>query len=203
MLVCVFRRRETGVDSMDEKMEAGVNRSRLPAWLRAIVIGRNPKRTFVRIVVLVTVVFLGRAYVLMPIRVKGPSMLPAYQEGGINFVNRLAYLWSEPKRGDVVAIRLAGTSIMYMKRIIALPGETIQFHDGHAYINGELLQEPYVSDCDWEGPPKKLDSGWYYVAGDNRCMPEALHEEGKTSRDRIVGKILLCKNLFASSSPRP
>jgi signal peptidase I len=183
-------------------MEAKTQPVGLPGWLRIVLIGRNPRRTLVRIAVLVAVVFLTRAYVLLPIRVKGPSMLPTYQEGGVNFVNRLAYHRSEPKRGDVVAIRLAGEHMMFMKRIIGLPGETVQFHDGHVLINGQILDEPYLArPCDWEGSPKTLAPGWYYVVGDNRSMPEMLHEEGMTPRYRIVGKILLCKNLFASSPP--
>src|SRR5690242_11300667 len=93
------------------------------SWLRVVLVGRNPRFTLVRIVVLVAVVFLGRSYIMLPIWVKGPSMLPTYQENGVNLVYRLAYARRDPKRGDVVAIRLAGESIMFMKRIVALPGE--------------------------------------------------------------------------------
>jgi len=181
-------------------MENAPKQSIWPRWLTIAIIGRNPRFTLIRIVLLIAAVFLLRQFVLLPIRVKGPSMLPTYTENGINFVNRLAYLRSDPARGDVVAIRLAGEHVMFMKRIIGLPGETVAFHEGRVFINGQLLDEPYVKNaCDWESPPKKLDPGWYYVVGDNRSMPELLHEEGRTPRERIVGKILLCKNLFASS----
>ena len=185
-------------------MDTEADRSILPRWLRIALVGRNPRFTMVRIAVLVAVVFLVRTFVLLPIRVKGPSMMPTYQDSGINFVNRLAYLASDPKRFDVIAIRTSGTSIMYMKRIIGLPGETVQFRRGRTYIDGVLLEEPYVkTGCDWNSPPKSLPPGWYYVVGDNRSMPEVLHEEGMTQRERIVGKILLWKNLFASSSSSP
>jgi len=77
-------------------------------------------------------------------------MLPTYKENGINFINRLAYVWSQPRRGDVVGIRLAGVHIMFMKRIIGLPGENVAFHEGHAIIDGVVLDEPYVKrPCDW------------------------------------------------------
>lgn len=152
-----------------------------------------------RIVGLVFAIFLVRAYALIPIVVRGPSMLPTYQQSGINFVNRLAYLHSEPRRGDVVAIRTSGTSIMYMKRIVGLPGETVAFHEGHILINGKILNEPYVKfPCDWERAPVKLGGNQYFVVGDNRSMPEKYHVFGETERERIVGRILLCKNLFAS-----
>jgi signal peptidase I len=172
--------------------------------LRVVTIGRNPRNTLVRIVVFVAVVFFVREFVLWPIRVLEPSMLPAYQPGGVNFVNHMAYLRSPPRRGDVVAIRLAGPSVMYLKRIIGLPGETVAFHEGRVLINGKVLEEPYVKyTCDWEVPPVTLGGNWYYVVGDNRTMLPEEHKFGKASRERIVGKILLCKNLFVSSSPQP
>ena len=177
----------------------------MPRWARIVLIGRNPKLTLLRIAVLITVVLLLRAFVLLPIWVKGPSMLPTYQENGLNFVFRLAYAFSDPKRYDVVAIRTSGTSIMYMKRIIGLPGETVGFHNGRVMINGRELDEPYMDyekyPCDWEMPPKKLAADEYYFVGDNRTMPRELHYEGKTPRARIIGRIVLWKNLFASSSP--
>src|SRR5256885_394737 len=115
-----------------------------PSLLRKVVIGRNPKRTMQRVVILVVVCFFVAKFVLLPIQISGPSMLPTYNEHGVNFVNRVVYLFHEPRRGDVVAIRLAGPSIMFMKRIIGLPGETVAFHQGHVYIDGKLLDEPYV-----------------------------------------------------------
>ena len=186
-------------------MATDTNHPASPGWLRIVLIGRNPKLTLVRIVVLIALVLLCRAYVLLPIQIKGPSMLPTYQENGINFVNRLAYLKSEPQRGDVVAIRFSGESILLMKRIIGMPGETVEFRNGQVFINGEKLDEPYLATnypSNWDIPPETLKPGWYYVVGDNRTMPEQFHTKGEASRARIIGKVLLCKNLFASSSPR-
>jgi len=163
-----------------------------PSWLRTVFIGRRPKRTLARIVVLVVTCFVVFKFVLLPIRVDGGSMLPTYKEHGVNFVNRLAYRFHEPRRGDVVAIRLAGPSIMFLKRIVGLPGETVAFHDGRALINGKVLEEPYVKfECDWEIEPIVLGPEQYFVVGDNRSMPKEDHEMGEPHRDRIVGKILL------------
>lgn len=170
--------------------------------MRAVVIGRKPGYTLVRIVVLVAVIFLTRQFVLLPIQIIGPSMLPTYQENGVNLVNRLAYFAHEPQRGDVVAVRTSGIHIMYMKRIIGLPGETVAFHEGHAVINGKLLDEPYLKfPCDWELPAVEVAPDEIFVVGDNRSMPSQFHSFGKTERQRVVGKILLWKNLFASSPP--
>jgi len=185
-------------------MATDANSPRFAGWLRAAVIGRNPRRTLVRIVVLVIAVFLARAYVVLPIKVSGPSMLPTYAQDGINFVNRLSYVRSGPRRGDVVAIRLAGESIMYMKRVIALPGETVAFRNGNVIIDGEVLDEPYLKKpCDWDRDPVKLEPGQYFVVGDNRSMRQMDHTFGKTDRKHIVGRILLCKNLFASPASPP
>lgn len=183
-------------------MESKVNNSRWAAIARTVVIGRNPRFTFARIVVLVLAVVVTREFVLLPVRIKGPSMLPTYAENGVNFVNRLAYVSHEPQRGDVVTIRYSGTSVMLMKRVIGLPGETIAFHAGRVSINGIPLDEPYIKyPTDWEIPPVTLAAEKYFVVGDNRSMPQNLHTFGETERQRIVGKILLCKNLFASSPP--
>ena len=164
----------------------------LPGWLRTALIGRRPKRTLVRLAILVVVSFVLFGYLLLPIRVKGVSMLPTYKDNRVNFVNRLAYRRHEPQRGDVVAIRTTGLHIMYMKRIIGLPRETVAFHDGHAIIDGKILNEPYVKfSCDWEVPPEALGLDEYLFVGDNRSMPPADHFKFRGPRARIVGKILL------------
>ncbi len=168
-------------------------RSHDPGWLRRAVFGRQPKYTLVRIVVLVIACLIVFNFVLLPIRVKGYSMYPTYRDGGINFVNRLAYIFHEPRRGDVVAIRYSGHSLMLMKRIVGLPGETISFFRGYVVINGQRLNEPYLDLVpeDWEQAPKTLGPDEYYVVGDNRSMPLIDHYEGRATRNRIVGKVLL------------
>ena len=119
-------------------------------------------------------------------------MLPTYKERGVNFVNRAVYLFHKPRRGDVVGIRLAGPSVMYLKRIVGMPGETVAFHEGHVLINGKILTEPYVKfQCDWDREPVTLEADQYFVVGDNRSMPIEDHAMGEPHRNRIVGKILL------------
>ena len=164
-----------------------------PSWLRRVLIGRNPKRTLVRIVILVVVCLLVRAFVLVPIQVDGPSMLPNYKDRSVNVVNRLAYLFHEPRRWDVVAIRSeAGEHLMYMKRIVGLPGENVAFHNGRLFINGNQLDEPYVKlRGNWEHEPELVGPDRYYVVGDNRDMPWDDHYKGRPKRKLIIGKILL------------
>jgi signal peptidase I len=137
-------------------------------------------------------------WLLLPARIEGISMVPTYADHSFNFVNRLAYLWHEPKRGDVVGIRMTDSDgwssphIMLWKRIIGLPGETISFVDGRVLVNGQPLHEPYVKGpCDWNVSAVTLGSDQYYFVGDNRSMPEEEHVFGKAARRRIVGKALL------------
>ena len=77
-------------------------------WWWTILIGRRPRWTIVRIVVLVAACYLLLEFVLLPVRVEGVSMLPTYRTGRISLVNRLAYVSREPQRFDIVSIRFSG-----------------------------------------------------------------------------------------------
>ena len=161
-------------------------------WIRRLLIGRNPTFTLVRLLMWIVVCTLLFNFVLLPIRVQGLSMMPTYKERGINFVNCLTYKFHNPQRGDIVAIRYSGKHLMLMKRIIALPGETIGFHQGKVFINGTQLEEPYVIyPCNWEREEEVVGPNEYYVVGDNRSMDFHDHTQGRASRERIVGKVLL------------
>ena len=163
-----------------------------PHWLRVVLIGRRPKATLVRILILGVTCLITFKFILLPIRVDGISMLPTYHTGQLNCINRLAYVRHEPRRGNIVSVRLAGNSIMFMKRIIGLPGETVAFHRGHAFINDQPLDEPYIKlPCDWEAGPFKCSPTQYYVVGDNRSMPFEFHTKGRAERDHIAGKLFL------------
>jgi signal peptidase I len=124
-------------------------------------------------------------------------MAPTYATHSFTFVNRLAYLRHEPRRGDVVGIRLTQETwtlphIMYFKRIVGLPGEEVFFANGRLFINGRPLAEPYEKGpCDWNVPAVTLGADEYFVVGDNRSMPQEEHVFGKAQRGRIVGKALL------------
>ena len=163
-----------------------------PSWWRVVLIGSKPHFTLLRILVLVTFSFFVFNFVLLPIRIQRVSMEPNYKERGVNFVNRLAYLFYEPRRGDVVAIRFSGPHAMLLKRIVGLPGETVGFHAGQLLINGRVMPESYVKlPCDWEMNDLKISADEYYVVCDNRSMAWADHKQGRASRDQILGKILL------------
>lgn len=169
---------------------------RAPLW-QVITIGHNPWLTLVRAAVMALVCVLVAKYIVLPVRVEGVSMWPTYRDRSVNFINCLAYLRHEPRRGDVVGIRLTPPApfyrphVMYLKRIIGLPGETLAFIHGKVYIDGKILSEPYEHlHCNWYYGPITLRSNEYFFVGDNRTMPEEDHVFGRAPRNKIVGKIL-------------
>jgi signal peptidase I len=164
-----------------------------PQWMRTLVIGRNPKRTLVRVIVLIVLSFVLFKFILLPVQVTGISMDPTYKDGRVNFVNKLAYRRSKPQRGDVIVIRMAGEHVMLMKRIIGLPGERVSIRDRHVYINGELLEENYLyyrTHRSWTNKRWKLEDDEYLVIGDNRSMPFESHYLGRPYEHQIVGKVM-------------
>jgi signal peptidase I len=162
-----------------------------PPWWKIVLVGRNPKVTAIRLVITVSLVWITARYVLLPTRVTGISMEPTYRDGQIGFVNRLAS-WMRPvQRGDVLAIRMAGEHAMLLKRVVGLPGERLQILRGKVLINDAPLDEPYVINrAPWNIPPIQLSEDEYYVIGDNRGMPQSLHEFGRASRSRVVGRFV-------------
>jgi signal peptidase I len=143
---------------------------------------------FIRVVIVAVVAYLFFGHLCIPLRIQGASMEPAYLDRRFNFCWRLAYLFSEPKRYDVVLVRFAGSKVMFLKRIVALEGEQVEFRQGKLFINGRELDEPYVKyPCDWTLPPRQVDKGNLYLIGDNRSMPIEQHDFGQTSKKRIQG----------------
>lgn len=156
-----------------------------------LLIGKNPRRTFVRIIILVVLSAITFTQILVPIRAQGISMEPTYESGTLHFANRLSYLAAGPARGDIVAIRLAGDRVFYVKRIIGLPGEHVSIVEGVVHINGVALDEPYVKKRrPWNFDEVALTSQEYFVIGDNRGMNAADHDFGRALRSRIAGRMV-------------
>lgn len=160
--------------------------------LPSILVGPNPRRTLVRAAAIVAVSAATFGWVLLPVRAQGISMAPTMTPGGLHVANRLAYVFGAPARGDIVAIRLAGPSVVYVKRIVGLPGERVRIEGGVVYADDRALDEPYVRHKrpSWALPETTLGPDEYFVVGDNRGMPIAQHDLGTIRRARVVGKIL-------------
>jgi signal peptidase I len=118
-------------------------------------------------------------------------MEPTYHDHSFAFCLRLKYLINPPQRFDVVGVRFAGNKVMLMKRIVALEGESLEFRGGLLYVNGTILDEPYVQyRSDWDLPPRTVSPGHVYVVGDNRGTSMARHQFGEVNSKRIVGGIV-------------
>ena len=144
-----------------------------------------------RIAVLALLSFVTFGWVLTPIRVSGISMEPTYRDGTFNLVNRMIFSFRAPARGDVVAIRLAGPSVLYVKRIVALPSERVAIAAGVIEINGAPLAEPYVRNRQpWDVPEVTVGPREYFVIGDNRGMRAGDHDFGRVDARRLLGKLV-------------
>lgn len=143
-------------------------------------------------ILVAVLLFVGINAVSARIRVDGYSMYPTFDNGEFVIVNKLAYRWSEPKRGDIIVFHNPrNPSVEYIKRIIGLPGETVTVNGGQVFINGELLDEPYISEDplyenEWIVPENSL-----YVLGDNRNNSSDSHSWGALPVEYIVGKAML------------
>lgn len=165
-----------------------------PFWLHPLVVGRKPRWTMVRVAIVIVTSLVLFKFVLLPIRIVGISMEPNYPNGHWNFINKLAYRTAKPKRGDVVAVRMAGEHVLLLKRIIGVPGDHVTMSRQGVFVNGQRLEENYVRrrvHWSWNRPREwKLDEDEYLLIGDNRSMFFEDHYKGKAFEFQIVGKIL-------------
>ena len=154
--------------------------------------GRSVGWTLTRCAALVVAAYITFGFLLIPTRGEGVSMRPTLTHGQLALINRLAYWRNTPARGDIVALRLAGPSVVYIKRIIGMPGERVTIEAGTVWIDGRTLDEPYVVfRRAWDVSEIVLRDREYLVIGDNRDMPARQHDFGKARRDRIIGRVVI------------
>ena len=153
----------------------------------------------VKIVVISLVIILPiRYWVAQPFFVKGASMEPNFYSGDYLIVNEITYQFNTPRRGDVIVFRFPqGQKEFFIKRIIALPGETIEIKDSIITIfnNGhpegmKLDQSKYLSSATItpRNLKTKLDENEFFVLGDNRSKSYDSGDWGPLQRALIIGK---------------
>ncbi len=167
----------------------------------SLISRRRLRRDILEMVVLIVVVYTLVNLSTVRASLEGPSMQPNFYAGQVIVVNRFAYYFARPARGDVVVLHSPSQDCKtpqpddkncedLIKRVIGLPGELVQVSHGRVYINGSLLDEPYVikgfcETCDgnWKVGPDQ-----YFVLGDNRNNSMDSHSFGPIPREKIVGE---------------
>ena len=146
------------------------------------------------IVFVVVIVFIINNVLLINARIPSESMEKTIMTGDRIFGNRLAYMTKDPERFDIVIFKFPDDeSQLFIKRIIGLPGETVEIHDGHIYINGSDTPLEDVETKDYmEGTygPYTVPDDCYFVMGDNRNNSKDSRFWVNTfvSKDEILGK---------------
>ena len=148
---------------------------------------------FVLVLTWVIITFVGQRT-----RVNGRSMMNTLHDGDNLIVEKLSYRFSDPKRFDIIVFPPTGKKEYYIKRIIGLPGETVQIDEnGNIYINGELLEENYgaetIQNPGRAANPITLGDDEYFVMGDNRnnSKDSRSEEVGNVKRSQIIGRAWL------------
>ena len=148
---------------------------------------------FVLVLTWVIITFVGQRT-----RVDGRSMMNTLHDGDNLIVEKLSYRFSDPKRFDIIVFPPTGKKEYYIKRIIGLPGETVQIDEnGNIYINGELLEENYgaetIQNPGRAAKPITLGDDEYFVMGDNRnnSKDSRSEEVGIVKRAQIIGRAWL------------
>lgn len=155
--------------------------------------------------ILETVVFVGSLFIvvylfiLQPNQIKGASMEPTFHNGNYIFTSKVTYKFRDPIRGDVVVFHAPrNPDLEYIKRIIGLPGDTILIENQTVYVNGEEIQEEYISAATTlslagfieEGVPTTIPEGYYFVMGDNRPRSSDSREFGPITYESIIGQVV-------------
>lgn len=141
--------------------------------------GRELLEWIVCIAIAVVAALIINKFVVCFIRVEGTSMVPTLQNGERLLVTPSSYRFRDPQRGEIVITHYPGRSDRYVKRIIGLPGETIEVKDGCVWINGVPLAEPYADVLmTYEMEAQIIPEGHYFVMGDNRNHSGDSHSSG-------------------------
>lgn len=166
--------------------------SRQGLWIEGLRLGRD-------IFLIIVVFVLFGVFAVQPVVVEGTSMVPQLQDGERLLVNKLVYYkfksvsWGHLERGDIVVFWYpSDPDKSYVKRVIGLPGETVEIRGGKVFINGQQLNEPYLEDIHnqslRDNITKEVEKHYYFVMGDNRDNSSDSRVWGLVPEKYIYGK---------------
>jgi signal peptidase I len=150
----------------------------------------------IEVIVIVAAAFvlalLVQQFIVKPFAIPSPSMEPTLVEGDRVLVNRLVYHFHPPRRGDVIVFHPPGRpgSDPFIKRVIAVAGDTVSVQDGVLYLNGVAQDEPYIKEYPIEGdyPETAIRTGYVWAMGDNRNNSGDSRVFGPVTLDAIMGE---------------
>ncbi len=149
-------------------------------------------RDLLETILMAVVLFLLLNAATSRVRVYNISMQPTLHEGNLLVVNKLAYKFGEPKRGDIIVFHYQGTVTEdYIKRVIGLPGDTVRVDDGVVRVNGQAITEPYIAEFPGYTGTWKVPEGELFVLGDNRNHSSDSHDWGFVQQEWVVGKAII------------
>ncbi len=117
-------------------------------------------------VIIIIIVVLIKSFVVTPIRVNGDSMNETLYDKEIMLLNKYIYNFEDVERFDIVVVKYEKSKLI--KRVIGLPGETIEYKDSKLYIDGEVIEEPYIKEETLDFVTKEIPQNCYFIMGDNR-----------------------------------
>ena len=140
-------------------------------------------RSLVPYVIIIVVVVFIRTFIITPVKVNGSSMYPTLEGDEIMLLNKLGTI----DRFDIVVVELDGESSNLIKRVIGMPGETVEIIGSKIYIDGEELEDDYGYGSTYSVDPVTLGEDEYFILGDNRVVSLDSRAFGKVSREEIEG----------------
>ena len=140
----------------------------------------------------ILVAALIQFFVLEPLRVDGQSMSQTLIHNEFILVSKADYWQQEPQRLDVVICRYPGREDTYVKRVVGIPGDTVEVRQEMVLVNGTALHEDYITyPADYHFGPVTLLQDEYFILGDNRIHSTDSHIIGPIKRDAILGRVRL------------
>lgn len=142
--------------------------------------------------VLAVVLFIGINAVSARVRVDGISMRPTLENGEFVLINKMSYRFSEVERGDIIVFHFPlDPEEELIKRVIGLPGDQVVVKNNQVYVNGQMLNEPYIAQPPIYSGEWTVLEGQFFVLGDNRNNSNDSKDWGLLPAENVVGKAIL------------